>query len=52
MAGYRQKTGEGEALSRSDSLLNPGLRQKQLRQTTNIEACKRGAFSILRLICQ
>jgi len=30
----------GEALSRSDSLSHPGLRQKQLRQTTNIEACK------------
>ena len=31
---------KGVALSRSDSLSNPGLRQKQLRQTTNIEACK------------
>ena len=28
------------ALSRSDSKSNPGLKQKQLRQTTNIEACK------------
>ena len=31
---------KGAALSRSDSLSNPGLRQKQLRQTTNIETCK------------
>ena len=34
------ETCKGAALSRSDSLSNPGLRQKHLRQTTNSEARK------------
>jgi hypothetical protein len=37
---------KGAALSRSDSLSNPGLRQKQLWQKPKIETCK-GAFLML-----
>jgi len=36
---------KGVALSRSDSLSNPGLRQKQFRQMINNEACKGEALS-------
>ena len=32
----------GEAMSRSDSLVNPGLIQALLRQMSRVEACKRG----------